>query len=337
MKTILLTQPGQFALTETPPPKPQDGQALVRVRRVGICGTDLHAFRGRQPFFTYPRILGHELGVEVVDVPPNDRGLRPGDRCVVEPYLNCGHCIACRGGKTNCCANLRVLGVHLDGGMREYLPVPVEKLHKSERLSLEQLALVETLAIGYHAVGRARPEPEETVAVVGVGPIGLGVIQFALLAGARVIALDVSPRRLEFCRRAFGLEHVLDARENPLDALKTLTEGDLPTLVFDATGNPKAMERSLFYAANGGRVVFVGLVEANITFPDPEFHRRELTLYATRNATAHDFRRVLELLESGRVDSTTWITHRVDADTMIPAFPTWLEPESGTVKAIVAF
>jgi threonine dehydrogenase-like Zn-dependent dehydrogenase len=213
----------------------------------------------------------------------------------------------------------------------------MNKLHKSESLSLEQLALVETLGIGHHAVGRGRPEPGETVAVVGAGPIGLGVMQFALLEGARVIALDVSPRRLDFCRRAFGIEHLLDARENPVDALKALTDGDLPTLVFDATGNPTAMEQSLFYAANGGRVVFVSLVQADISFPDPEFHRRELTLYATRNSTAHDFRRVLEHIESGGVDTTAWVTHRADADAMIEAFPTWLEPESGTVKAVVAF
>src|SRR5688500_1524126 len=156
MKTIILNEPGRFSLTDTLEPRsPAPGEAMVRVHRVGVCGTDLHAYRGRQPFFTYPRILGHELGVEVVEVGENAHGIRPGDRCAVEPYLNCGTCIACRHGKTNCCVELRVLGVHTDGGMREFIAVPVNKLHRSESLSWEQLALVETLGIGAHAVERA--------------------------------------------------------------------------------------------------------------------------------------------------------------------------------------
>lgn len=331
MKAVVLRSPGELEREERPFPRPKSGEAVVRVRRVGVCGTDFHAFRGRQPYFSYPRILGHELGVEVVEVPPNDRGLKPGDRCVVEPYLHCGRCIACRRGKTNCCVHLQVLGVHRDGGMQEYLTVPLEKLHKSEVLSWEQLALVEMLCIGHHAVERGQPEVSETVVVVGLGPIGLGVIAFVLLRGARVWAVDVNPHRLAFCRRMFPVE-TFSAQAFPFER-----DGDLPTLVFDATGNSQAMERSLFFAANGGRVVFVGLVSADISFSDPEFHRRELALYATRNATANDFSHVLAHWESGRIDPTSWITHRADAETIREAFPQWLEPESGLVKAVVAF
>src|SRR5438046_1886544 len=153
MQTVVLEKPGLFALgSDHLPAISSPDEALVRVHRVGICGTDIHAYRGDQPFFTYPRIIGHELGVEIVQVGPNEAGLRAGDRCAVEPYLNCGSCIACRRGKTNCCARLQVLGVHTDGGMREYFTVPVRKLYRSEVLSLEQLALVETLGIGAHAV-----------------------------------------------------------------------------------------------------------------------------------------------------------------------------------------
>src|SRR5207244_4493585 len=182
MKQIVLEQPGRFASVDAPPPERRANEALVRVHRVGVCGTDLHAFAGRQPYFTYPRVLGHELGVEVVEVPANGRGVRPGDRCAVEPYLSCGECNACRAGKYNCCERLEVLGVHTDGGMRELIAVPVDRLHKSERLSLDQLALVETLGIGAHAVARSGLRAGEDALVVGAGPIGLAVVQFALAA-----------------------------------------------------------------------------------------------------------------------------------------------------------
>src|SRR5947199_5981351 len=169
MQTIVLEKPGSLTLADTAAPTDvPPGHAMVRVRRVGICGTDLHAYRGRQPFFSYPRILGHELGVEVIALGDGDTfGLKKGDRCTVEPYLNCGTCIACRRGKTNCCATLQVLGVHTDGGLRETIVVPARKLHRSPRLTFEQLALVETLGIGCHAVDRAAPRPDETCLIIG--------------------------------------------------------------------------------------------------------------------------------------------------------------------------
>ena len=194
MRTVILDQPGSFRLAETPEPaRPGPGEALIEVKRVGVCGTDLHAFAGRQPFFTYPRILGHELGAVVVETGPDVASPRAGDRVAVEPYLACGHCIACRAGRYNCCATLRVLGVHVDGGMRERLVVPARLLHRSDRLSLEQLALVETLGIGAHAVERSALQPSEWAVVVGVGPIGIGVLQMTLARQARVIAVDLSP------------------------------------------------------------------------------------------------------------------------------------------------
>jgi 2-desacetyl-2-hydroxyethyl bacteriochlorophyllide A dehydrogenase len=338
MKTLILNEPGHFSLTTTPQPQSvAAGEALVRVHRVGICGTDLHAYRGRQPFFTYPRILGHELGVEIAEIGDNAAGLRAGDRCAVEPYLNCGHCIACRRGKTNCCADLKVMGVHTDGGMREFLTVPVAKLHRSETLSWEQLALVETLGIGAHAVERAGPEEGEFALVVGAGPIGLSVMQFARLAGARVIALDVSEARLDFCRRQMKVEHALRLGETVVDDLRGLTGGDLPTVVFDATGNASSMMKAFEYVAPGGKLVFVGLVQADITFPDPEFHRKEITLLATRNSTRREFERILRLMEEGRIDTTPWVTHRAACDEMPEAFPGWLDPASGIIKAMVEF
>src|SRR5712692_2959474 len=325
MKTVILEQPGQFILTSTEAPiEPPPGEALVRVHRVGICGTDLHAYRGRQPFFSYPRILGHELGVEIVEIGANEAGLRAGDRCAVEPYLNCGRCVACRRGKTNCCVDLKVLGVHTDGGMREYVTVPVSKLHRSKILPYEQLALVETLGIGAHAVERSQLGPEEFALVIGAGPIGLSVIQFAQLAGARVIVIDVAENRLNFCRLQLKVAHTIQAQSEVPAALQAITGGDLPTAVFDATGNPESMQRAFQYVAHGGRLIFVGLFQGDVTFPDPDFHRRELTLPSTRTSTRHEFTRIIRLLEGGGLDTTPWITHRVECEGMIDEFPRWL-------------
>ena len=337
MTTIRLEEPLRFvSLESAPPAAPQPGEALVRVRRIGVCGTDLHAFAGDQPFFSYPRILGHELGVEVVAVGAGVANVKPGDRCSVEPYINCQKCIACRRGKSNCCADLRVLGVHVDGGMREQFVVPARKLHPSASLSLDQLALVETLGIGCHAVERARLEHGEFALVIGAGPIGLAVMQFAAEKGAQVIALDVNAARLEFCRSQLGVPHVINgASEAPLDALRRLTRGDLPTSVFDATGNPGSMMKAFNFPAPGGRMVLVGLSQGDVTFSDPDFHKRELTLMGSRNSQSADFVRIIALIEAGRIDTTPWITHRMPLAGVANGFPAWIRPETGVMKAMI--
>ncbi len=338
MKTIVLEEPGRFRLTDASVPSaPGPGEALVRVRRVGVCGSDLHAFRGKQPFFSYPRVVGHELGVEIVALGTAESHLAAGDRCAVEPYLNCGRCIACRRGKTNCCVRLQVLGVHTDGGMREFMTVPVGKLHRSKTLSVDQLALVEMLTIGAHAVRRAELEEAECVLVIGAGPIGLSVIQFAQLVGARVTVLEISERRRQFCRQHLKVDTCLDGQTDPVAELQALLNGDLPTTVFEATGNPQSMMRSVDYVANGGKLVFVSLVQGDLTFRDTELHRRELTLLRSRNATGADFAWAIQMLEEGKIDLAPWITHRAPADEMVAAFPSWLDPERGVIKAVVEF
>ena len=260
MKTLILDKPQtlRFLDTESPVDVPA-GHALVRVHRVGICGTDWHAYHGRQPFFSYPRILGHELGVEVLELNDPAAPLKPGDRCSVEPYLNCRTCIACRAGKGNCCVNLKVLGVHADGGMRELLVVPTRKLHASAKLSFDQLALVETLGIGCHAVARANVRPGEQVLVLGAGPIGLSVVPFVTAAGAVPIVADVSDSRLALCKKLMGVEATVDARGDLVQQLTEHLSGDLPTAVIDATGNPGSMGKCFDLVAHGGRIVFVGL------------------------------------------------------------------------------
>lgn len=339
MQTVVLEQPGRLTLQQTPPPAgplPPD-EALVRVQRVGICGSDLKAFRGEMPFLSYPRILGHELGVEILELGANDQGLQVSDRAAVEPYLNCQRCIACRRGLTNCCSELRVLGVHTDGGMRETIRVPLRKLHRSQRLTLDQLALVETLVIGAHAVRRGAPQPGEPLLVIGAGPIGLTVIAAAAAAGAEIIAMDINPARLDFARELPGVTHVVDARDRPLEQLRALTNGDLLTQVYDATGSAAAMNASFDTLASGGTLVFVGLVSDDIHFHDPEFHRRELTVMSSRNGTAEDFRHVIALVESGAIDTTPWITHRATPAELIRELPAWLDPASGCLKAMAHF
>jgi 2-desacetyl-2-hydroxyethyl bacteriochlorophyllide A dehydrogenase len=338
MKAIRLEEPGRFAQVnlEAASGALKPDEALVRVHRIGVCGTDLHAFRGNQPFFTYPRILGHELGVEVLDLGGQAEGIRVGQYCAVEPYLNCGSCIACRRGKPNCCVKLSVLGVHTDGGMRETLVVPRRKLHPSKNLTLDQLALVETLAIGCHAVDRAGLEKGEFVLVIGAGPIGLGVMQFAIEAGALVIVLDINAQRLEFCRSRLSVPYTIDAsRGNVLEALAGITAGDLPTAIFDATGNGRSMASAFEYPANGGSLIFVGLFQGEVTFNDPNFHRRELTILASRNARADDFSRIISLIEAKRIDTSPWITHRAPLNDVVTEFPLWTKPETGVIKAMI--
>jgi 2-desacetyl-2-hydroxyethyl bacteriochlorophyllide A dehydrogenase len=335
MLQIVLEKPGHFTATDGPEPVLAPGEALVRVHRIGVCGTDLHAFAGRQPFFSYPRILGHELGVEVIDPGSEPHGLTVGDRCSVEPYLNCGRCVACRRGKPNCCASLNVLGVHSDGGMRPLLAVPSRKLHRSAKLDYEQLALVETLGIGAHAVERAEMRCEDFVLVIGAGPIGLGVIQFALVTGATVAVMDISETRLAFCREQLGVKHTIVGGPEAAAQIKLIGGGDLPTIVMDATGNAQSMAGTFDLVAHGGRIVFVGLFQGDVAFNDPNFHRRELTLCSSRNSVPETFRDIISLVEAGRIDTKPWITHRFALADTPAVFPEKIAGNPAVLKAMI--
>jgi 2-desacetyl-2-hydroxyethyl bacteriochlorophyllide A dehydrogenase len=335
MLQITLEKPGHFVAQHGAEPVPAPGEALVRVHRIGVCGTDLHAFAGKQPFFNYPRILGHELGVEVIDPGTEPHGLKAGDRCSVEPYLNCGRCIACRRGKPNCCAELKVMGVHIDGGMRPLVTLPARKLHRSTKLDYEQLALVETLGIGAHAVERAEVKANDFVLVIGAGPIGLSVIQFVLVTGATLAVMDVAETRLAFCRDQLGVKHTVVAGPDSTAQLKAIGGGDLPTIVIDATGNPKSMAGTFDLPAHGGRIVFVGLFQGDVTFNDPNFHRRELTLCGSRNALPATFRDIIALVESGKVNTKPWITHRFGLAETPNVFPASIAGNLAVLKAMI--
>ena len=335
MKSIVCEKPWQLKMKDMDLPEVKPGEALIRVRRVGICGTDLHAFKGEQPYFTYPRILGHEISGEIVEVGKNSYGFKQGDPVAIIPYLECGKCIACRIGKTNCCTQLTLFGVQRDGGMSEYLSVPLDHLIKSDKLNLDQLAMAECLGIGAHAVRRARIEKGEFALIIGAGPIGITVMQSAREAGAKVMALDIVEARLKFCQDKLKVDYVIHGKGEPVEEIESITNGDYPTLVFDATGNAKSMEKSFKLVAHGGRLILVSLVQEDITFFDPDFHRRELTLLSSRNATRQDMEHIVRSLEAGKMDGTSFITHRASLDQVIGQFESWLRPETGVIKAVV--
>ncbi|RYZ28271.1 MAG: zinc-binding alcohol dehydrogenase family protein [Chitinophagaceae bacterium] len=335
MKTLVCTKPGEFSYQEAEMPVLQKGQAIIKIKRIGICGTDLHAFEGTQPFFEYPRILGHELAGELVAVDGME-GFQIGERVSFIPYFNCGECIACRSGLPNCCAKIKVCGVHIHGGFAEFLSVPSYSLLHGEGLSFDELSLVEPLAIGAHGVRRADVREDEFVLVVGAGPIGLGIAEFARIAGGKVIMMDVNDARLNFCKEKLGVQHTVNPlTDDVVQQLKEITAGDMPTVVIDATGNLKAINNAFTYMAHGARYVLVGLQKGEINFSHPEFHKREATLMSSRNATRQDFEHVISSMKKGLVKPTTYITHRVQFDEVKDQFASWLKPETGVIKATV--
>ncbi|MCE9631706.1 MAG: zinc-binding alcohol dehydrogenase family protein [Planctomycetia bacterium] len=339
MQALVLERPKELRFIDTPEPgSPGPGEAVVRVHAVGICGTDYGGYLGTMPFFSYPRIPGHELGVEVVAVGPGVVNVKPGDRCCVEPYINCQTCHSCARGLTNCCEHHQTLGVHCDGGLRPLFTLPARKLHLSPRLTHEQNALVETLAIGCHAIDRGGPAATETVLIIGAGPIGLSALEFAKVSGARVIVMDMAAKRLDFVRNTMGVADTLvatgDARD--VEAVARLTEGRMAEVVVDATGSAASMARALEFSSFGGRLVYVGITQGDLVFPHaPVMHRRELTLLASRNARSRDFARIIGLIEDGTIDTRPWITHRIPFGDTIAAFPELLAPASGVIKAVI--
>lgn len=335
MKVLTCVNPHAFEYRECSEPQLTQGHTILKIKRIGICGTDLHAFEGTQPFFSYPRILGHELSGEIVET-TGGTAFTSGDRVTFIPYFNCNTCFACRTGKPNCCERIKVFGVHIDGGMAEYVSVPSYSLVHSEGLDLSTLALAEPLAIGAHGIRRAAVKEGEYVLVIGAGPIGLGTMEFARIAGAQVIAMDINAGRLQFCKDNLNIVHTINPLvTEPVGQLREITNGDMPSVVIDATGNLNAIREGFTYVGHGGRYVLIGLQKNDIHFSHPEFHKREATLMSSRNATRQDFEHVVDSLKKGLVIPSTYITHRVCFSDVASHFPSWLDPASGVIKAMI--
>jgi len=333
MDALLCTTPGTLEVVQRPRTARATGEVLVRPRRVGICGTDYHIYEGKHPFLAYPRVMGHELAVEVVDGGESD--FRVGEIVVVNPYLSCGSCIACRKGKPNCCTKIAVLGVHRDGGMTGWLSLPPQNLVRAAGLSADACATVEFLAIGAHAVRRAALETDERVLVIGAGPIGFGAVLFATLSGAKVTVLDRDAERLAVATDLFGIagtilaDHAVDA------AVASATYGEGFDVVFDATGNQGSIEKGFDFVAHGGRYVLVSVVKGDISFADSDFHRKEMTIMGSRNATAVDFERVIAAISAGQVPVDRLITHRTTLAGAVTDLPRWASQKSGLIKAVI--
>ena len=335
MKTIICQQPGELVLQNTIQPEEREGYSIVRIRKIGICGTDLHAFEGTQPYFSYPRILGHELAGEIIQT--DNKEFTIGESVTILPYYSCGTCIACRSGKPNCCVKIQVCGVHTDGGMREYFSVPTSSLIHSYGLSAEQLALVEPMAIGAHGIKRATITENDVVLVIGAVPIGLATIECARIASARVIVMDVNDQRLEFCRSTLGITDMINPLQGKAaESLSELTNGDMANVVVDATGNLSAINQGFSFIAHGGRYILIGLQKGDISFSHPEFHKREATLMSSRNALRSDFEYVIKMIREKKVDPLKFITDRIQFDQLPTTFKPLLDPANSVIKAIVS-
>ena len=318
---------------------PGPGEALVRTHRMGICGTDLSCYLGKFPFFSYPRTPGHELGLEVIAVGEGVTNVKPGDKCSLEPYLNNPESIPSKKGHSNACSDVSVVGVHQSGGLRKSdWTVPAHKLHPGNDLSYDELALVETLAIGYHAVKRGNPQPGETVMVIGAGPIGLSCLEFLKLMDLKVLVVDFAQNRLDFCAENLGIPHPVLAKSDGshLAEIETITEGGFCDVIIDATGHAGSMVQCHQYAAVGGRVVYVGITAQDLTFPQaPFFHRRELSVMASRNALPADFPEIIQIITDGKINLRNWITHRLDITEVPEEFDKFTAPATGALKAVI--
>ncbi len=338
MKALELEEPGKFKRINIDAPKsPDSNEVMLKIKSLGICGTDLHAYKGRQPFFTYPRILGHEVAAEVIEIGSKVTHLKVGDLCAVMPYRNEIEDQAVRRGKTNCGSTLKVLGVHEDGAMQEYIKYPAHLVYPANELTIDQIALIEPLAIGSHAVERADIKPEDIVLIIGAGPIGIGTVAMALLKSTKIMVLDMNQSRLDFIIQKFPSVETILLNDSVEDTLKERLNGDLPTVILDATGNKASMEKCMEYIAPGGTIVFIGLFVGDVTFHDPLFHRKEVTLKSSRNALSTDFEKLIRLLKEGLVNIDGLITHRLAFDTLHENFEKLYLPEEKVIKGLIEF
>ena len=329
MRAVRLDEPGRMSVVDLPEPVRGPGQVLLAVRACGICGSDLKAFEGKHPYVTYPRVLCHEIGAEVLETDPGEADLAPGDGVAVEPLLVCGECFPCRQGRYNCCTSIRVLGIHTDGAMCERISVPRHLVRKpAVPLSPEQLCLCETISVGAQGVKRARLAKGEYVAIVGAGPIGLGALFAARHRGAHVLVSEPSAPHRDLARQA-GAEVVVDPSAEDLPArVREWTGLDGAHVVLEAVGTRPTVESTIDLAAPTGRIVVIGAMKGSVSIPIDVLMRKEIDFLTTRNS-CHVFPEVLEIAAAYRDDLARMITHRFPLDDAPDAFP-WLIASKAT-------
>lgn len=321
--------PDQFELREYPrPDQAPNGWVLVDITAIGICGTDYHIFEGKHPFLEYPRVIGHELSGRLVSDLP---GMPAGSLVVINPYVSCGFCRACHRGKPNCCTDIQVLGVHRDGGMCSRIAVPAHNLYPAEGLTELQAAMVEFLAIGAHAVNRTGIASGDRVLVTGAGPIGLGAALFARLDGADVHLMDLSPARLEQAQTKFGFTKL----HKPSDSVLSGDLADGFDIIFDATGNGKAIEAGFDLLGHGSSYVLISVVKGDITFTDSEFHKREARIIGSRNALKSDFDMVIQAIRRGLIDTDALCSEVIKLSQLPDRFKELVEDREALIKAVV--
>ncbi|CBG91535.1 zinc-binding alcohol dehydrogenase family protein [Citrobacter rodentium] len=337
MTRVICPEHGKLIHEKKEIPLPDKHEALIKIKAVGICGTDIHAWGGKQPFFHYPRVLGHEICGEIVTPGENVTHLKAGQQVAVIPYLACQQCPACLSGRTNCCENISVIGVHQDGGFSEYLSVPAASLLPTEGIDPQAAALIEPYAISAHAVRRAAIAPGDQVLVVGAGPIGLGAAAIASADGAQVVVADTSPARRDHVASRLALPVVDPSAADFTDQLRAQFNGALAQKVIDATGNQSAMNNTVNLIRHGGAIVFVGLFKGELQFSDPEFHKKETTMMGSRNATPEDFAKVGALMAQGKLTAEMMLTHRYPFSQLADIFEREVINNRALIKGVITF
>lgn len=302
MKTVLIEKPFEIAVTDTEMPVAKEGEAILKVLYCGICGADVASYTGNQPFTTYPRIPGHEFSAQIVSIPENDKGLKAGDIVTANPYFNCGECYSCQRGFVNCCTDNQTMGVQRDGSFREYISMPIERIYDGKGLSAKELALVEPFTISYHALHRAAVKPGDKVLVVGAGPIGLFALISAKAQGAEVFVADVLDGRLEKATH-FGADGVINsAKLDIVEEAMRITNGNGFDVCVEACGQSVTFLNCIDCAAFAANIILIGNGKKETTFLHSILLKKELNVFGSRNSYAKDFREVIDLIASGKVN-----------------------------------
>lgn len=336
MRALILQEPGVVTLGEVPEPRPQAGEVLLRVRLVGLCGTDLNSYRGKNPLVSYPRIPGHEISATVEEVGPGvPADFAQGLRVTLSPYTACGQCASCRRSRPNACQFNQTLGVQRDGALTELVVVPWQKLLAAEHLTPQRLCMVEPLTVGYHAARRGRVGQGDTVAVMGCGMVGLGAIAGACQLGARVVAIDVDDRKLALARR-MGADVAVNSRADSLhERLLAETAGLGPDVVIEAIGLPETFRAAVEEVAFTGRVVYIGYAKEPVCYDTRLFVQKELDILGSRNALPEDFAGVIEMLGQRELPLEETVSRTVGLADAPEAFADWARDPVATSKILV--